>query len=465
MTAWMIRAATEVLGATTELTVRLPAILCMAAAAMLCYSTARRCVLARSGAEPTAARAGFIACALILFTPILAVLSVYMSTDPPFLLWWSLAMYFALEALTANRIRTWFGLGVALGLASLAKFLSLHFAVAFGLVLVVRSRQGNGVPWGRLAVAVATAAVVALPLFLWNAAHDWATFRFNLFARHLDQPISPLRPLGYVAGQAVVLTPGLFVCAVVAATRATRSGLRDRCVSGLLLGACAAVPVLFFLFSSLRTRVGMHWAAAGWIAALIWFAVGIAESRVRSRAVRWSIGSAVAISIAAHVLALLLPLVAPDLAALRWSVWDSKRPLQIKAVNEIFGWRELGARVDQTVRSMAEQDAPEAFVISNQYGVASSIAFYRPGDAPTHLWAPHRRHGENYRYWDDWPALRGRDALFVAKKNVEIELPVLARHFETVEAPTELPIEVSGRVVRSFYLVRCRGFDGRDPYP
>ena len=95
--------------------------------------------------------------------------------------------------------------------------------------------------------------------------------------------------------------------------------------------------------------------------------------------------------------------------------------------------------------------------------MASNVAFYMPGQPPTHLWAPRRTHGENYRFWDDFESMRGMDAVYVGKREKRIKeaRQRLKRHFSRVDQPEELPINVDGKVVRSFFLVRCYNFDGR----
>ena len=92
------------------------------------------------------------------------------------------------------------------------------------------------------------------------------------------------------------------------------------------------------------------------------------------------------------------------------------------------------------------------------------VSYAAPGHRlRTHLWSPPRAHGENYRFWDDYGALAGRDAVFVTKRKVERRVPGLKRYFSDVAEPEILPIHVRGGEVRRFFIVRCRGFSGEEP--
>jgi hypothetical protein len=155
----------------------------------------------------------------------------------------------------------------------------------------------------------------------------------------------------------------------------------------------------------------------------------------------------------------------------RWIRIDWKySDISVSKHYERFGWRELGNRVSEVRTEMvsAQQDGGGergVFVISDQYGMASNVAFYTPEQLRTHLWSRRRTHGENYRFWNDFEVLAGQDALFVVKdkKRADKALAKLAEHFEEVDEPEPFPIMVDGEEVRRFFLVRCRFFNGVEP--
>ncbi|MBN2302477.1 MAG: hypothetical protein JXN60_08180, partial [Lentisphaerae bacterium] len=135
---------------------------------------------------------------------------------------------------------------------------------------------------------------------------------------------------------------------------------------------------------------------------------------------------------------------------------------------ERYGWRQLGQQVDAVLKEMKqapENNGRDVFVICSQYGVASNLAFYTPGQIQTHLWSKRRVHGENYRFWDDFPSLKGMNAIFVVKQERHIEnaLSSLQKHFARLDAPLHVPITINGQQIRSFLIMRCYEFNGITP--
>jgi dolichol-phosphate mannosyltransferase len=396
---------------------------------------------------------------MILIAPLFAVLSIYMSTDPPLLFFWSLCCLWLESATASRRWTAWLGAGLALGLALMSKFLALLMLPAVGLYLLGSRRPAE---WSRWLAAGALALLVTVPLWLWNADNDWATFRFNFEARHETRDMSLLHPLEYLLGAMVALSPGLLVAAVRAVWWGFTTWRRERQPAYWFLVAMAATPLLGFFLVSLRRQVGLHWPAVGYLSAIILLALawGADTPWARRRWVTWSFWFCVGLTAIAH----LAPHVPPSW--LRTSLaWTGRQSIRVSAINEVYGWHELGREVARVRAELAADAGPgqAPFVISNQYGLASSIAFYDPEHGYPHIWSEPLNHGQSYHHWADFPSLRGQDALFVAKRHIEAWLPSLRQHFRRVDPPEELSISVDGEEVRSFLLVRCHEFDGRAP--
>lgn len=208
----------------------------------------------------------------------------------------------------------------------------------------------------------------------------------------------------------------------------------------------------------------MHWTVAAWFGALLWCAVSWSCGRawLGPRLVRWSAGICLAMLAGAHV-ALHLP---PSWFDLELAWGPRKKSVNVRAIRELYGWRELGARVAATLRDLGQESRGAPFLLGSNYGIASAARFYTPGHPESFLWVgPGIRHGQGYRHWSDFAALRGRNAVYVTKRRVEQALPSLRRHFARVGDPEELVIERGDYAVRSFFLVRCYGFDGREWTP
>src|SRR3954463_10046744 len=106
------------------------------------------------------------------------------------------AMLWALVRLhESDDPRWWFAAGLFAGLALLSKFTAvmlLPAVLAFALVPDWRKRWLlSPYPW----LAAMIAAIVFLPVLIWNAGHDWASFRFQFVRAVADHDLS-LRTVG-----------------------------------------------------------------------------------------------------------------------------------------------------------------------------------------------------------------------------------------------------------------------------
>ncbi|HLU39216.1 MAG TPA: glycosyltransferase family 39 protein [Planctomycetota bacterium] len=458
MTAWLIALATACLPDAGEVAVRLPAMLSMLLAAALAHGFARDVARARGVEAGAAAEAGCLAAALVFFVPLPAALSVYMSTDPPLIPLWLGASWALFAALQRGSTGAWLACGLSLGLAASTKLISLQLVATIGAFLVA-TRAGRAwlrrpQPWLALGVAL----VAATPMLVWNATHDWLTFRFNFDIRQRAQHASPWHPVVFVAGQLACLTPGFAVLAVLAC-------LRRRLAAPLAKAAmlCVLVPLAGFALVSLRREVGAHWTAAPWTGALVLLAVAFAlrdpwtGRRWARVAWRGSWALSLVVLAAAHAFA-----AAPHaFARLEVAGGQPRRVLR-----NLFGWPEVGRAVAAACAALrAEPDSQGVFVAAGQYGTAAAIAFYTPGRPQVALWGALRNHGRSYAQWDDWAALRGRDAVFVSKRPLaDWEVRLLQERFAVVGPVERIPITVGGEEGNAFYLVRCRRFDGRPPF-
>jgi dolichol-phosphate mannosyltransferase len=468
LTAYLIRLFTWVFGCSTEFTVRLPALVMLTVTSIVCYLLARTVVRNRGGAMVEAERAGFMAGLLIVFIPIFAVFAGYISTDPPLICFWTLALYLFYLSFTTGRWSAWIGAGIALGLAMMSKFLA--FLLVPGLLLFALTHKESRIWFRRPHAYVAgiCALLTFSPFLWWNATHGWATFVFNFVSRQEDNAFEPWRAAEFVLGQALALSPGVFVFAVVCLWLSLREYTRKRDMSLLFLGMSSLAPVVYFLCVSFRREVGIHWPAAGWIGSIVLVSCCLSESAsVSPPTARWRWGkAALALCIGMTVLIhLLVHVPSRWIEAANWRYPGDPDRINTEAANERYGWRELGQRVERMATEMKKEDGKDVFVISGQYGLSAGIAFYAPGQMRMHLWSRRRVHGENYRFWDNFGSLKGQNAIYVAKDQDQIvdAIFTLEDHFADVRPPEQLPILVDGRQVRSFFLLRCCNFDGIEP--
>ncbi|MEZ4239533.1 MAG: glycosyltransferase family 39 protein [Myxococcota bacterium] len=231
--------------------------------------------------------------------PPLALLTVLAVPDGLLLPLWALGLGAAIRG-----GRGWWAAGVLGGLASLTKYTGIGLLPLLILGADPAERRTRD-PWIGLALAVALLA----PNLLWNAAHGWVSFAFQLH----EGLLSPHPPgLGGIVRQ--VLDQALFAGPIAAAAGAVwmargAIGWRglDR-VDRLCLATSAPLAVGFAL-AALGGPPEAYWPAPAWIGV----GLGLARSggrllRVASLAVALSALQTAAIAV--HAERPLLPLVA-----------------------------------------------------------------------------------------------------------------------------------------------------------
>jgi len=330
--AWLIRGGTLLLGS-TAIGVRLPSIACGMIAALGVQAGAGEI----GGAEARGRAAG-----LFVALPLISGVFILATPDAPLLAAVSWALYAVLRATRPGEdprlsLRWWLIAGVLLGLGFLAKYtlVLVPAGVALAAALHRPLRRLYGTPGPFLAVLLT--ALVILPLVLWNANHDWVSFRFQL-AHGLGAPRggSALdREVSFLAGQFALASPVLFAMLAWATGKSLRDQLSPRSV---LLAGVVVLAFGFFAWSASRKPVEANWPALAYPAAIILLAAAPVERRGR----RWLV--------AGRALGIGLTLIA--LALVAFPLVTFKR--EPEATAQAYGWTEVATAVAEEAKR-AEQ--------------------------------------------------------------------------------------------------------------
>jgi len=267
MIAWFIRFGTAIFG-DTNLGVRFAGILAMLATQLLLADIVRRVTH------------DFRAIALVVLMPEAALyyglLMAKISPDVA-LIPFAVAMLWALVRLAESGDgRWWLAAGVFAGLSLLSKFTAMLWLPAVAAFMLVPSWRrrwlSSPYPWAAALIAVA----VFSPVLIWNAGHDWASFRFQFVRAFAAHELS-LRTVGDFIGLQFGLV-GIILMPVVlsgASMMAWRGYRRDDAVA-ILLSTAVLLPFLYFLWKSLTLRVGDTWPMFMWPAGFAAAAINIA---------------------------------------------------------------------------------------------------------------------------------------------------------------------------------------------
>ncbi|MEH2491571.1 4-amino-4-deoxy-L-arabinose transferase-like glycosyltransferase [Bradyrhizobium sp. AZCC 2230] len=189
----------------------------------------------------------------------------------------AVAMVWSLVRLTQSGDgRWWLAAGLFAGLSLLSKFTAIMFAPAVAAFLLVPDWRWRWLrsPYPYLAALIAIA--MFSPVLIWNAQHDWASFRFQGVRATANYGIS-LRTIGDFIGLQFGLVGFVMLPVVLLGlTMTVWRGYRRREPVAILLSTAVLVPFAYFFFKSLTLRVGDTWPMFMWPVGFAAVAVNLA---------------------------------------------------------------------------------------------------------------------------------------------------------------------------------------------
>jgi 4-amino-4-deoxy-L-arabinose transferase-like glycosyltransferase len=267
MIAWFIRFGTAIFG-DTNLGVRFAGILAMLVSELLLADIVRRLTHSM--------RAIVLAVLMMEAALYYGLLMAKVSPDIA-LIPFAVAMIWSLVRLAEGGDgRWWLVAGLFGGLALLSKFtvvMMLPAVLAFLLVPSWRVRWlTSPYPW----IAALIALTLFLPVMIWNAQHDWASFSFQLVRATATHELS-LRTIGdYIGLQFGLVGFVLLPVTLSGLVLSTWRGYWKGDAVAILLSTAVTVPLLYFLWKSLTLRVGDTWPMFMWPTGFAAAAVNVA---------------------------------------------------------------------------------------------------------------------------------------------------------------------------------------------
>ena len=406
---WLAHAAAS-LGGESPIALRWPFVLLFAAACWMMYLLTERLFSARAGMW-TVVTAQLI--------PVFSLSSgSWVLPDGPLLfasaataLALSHAVPVAAESVTAGGAqaawRPWLIVGLALGCAGLSKYhAALLGAGVAAFVLtdpIARRWISRPQPW----MAVLIAILCVAPVFIWNAQHDWISFRFQ--SGRAAGHGNPLTALGQnIAGQAGYLLPWFWVPLVVLLVRGLRTGPRDRAT--WFCCCLGAAPVIVFTLASLGGRAGLpHWPAPGFFMLLPLLGAAIARWELRAPATVHR-----RMRMAAAVYAGLLAIVVSHAS----TGWVARLVPSLRRADPAFELIEYRSLRDTLAQSGLLQ--PARFIITTDWIRGAKIGYALGPARPVLLFNDDGRH---FPYASDPRPLIGASGLLLMKVARDVSSP------------------------------------------
>lgn len=346
--AWQIAAGRLVAG-NTELAVRLFAVLNGVIVALAIHRIGVLLFDRRTAAL-----------AVIWYTASTAAALLFIATpDSPSVLFWTLTLWAIAEVVAGRSANWWLVAGLFVGLGIASKLTNAFLPIGIGL-FVLSSRERRvwlriWQPWAAIAVAV----IALVPMLMWNAQHEWATFLFQgqriAGGNYLtDGPVGNLVDL--LGGQLLAAGPILFVLAMAAIVIAFVRWLRP---DGLALTVLSSLPLILFMAQHiLRWKVEANWPVVIWPALALAGASLIANWRHWVGAVlRW-----VHVAVGAIAIGLVY-------AQALWQPFDVGA---LDRTREQRGW----AALQMELAALAEENGAQWIATQGGYGLGAELWTY-----------------------------------------------------------------------------------------
>jgi hypothetical protein len=474
LVAWLIRGSCELLGTWAEkhtgslmLAVRLPAVVCGSLLLASLYVLAVQ-VFNRP-------RLGLAVVVGALTFPVIAVGSSLMTIDAPYACCWGWALVFAHRAVTGRSSLAWEAAGLVIGLGILAKYTMIVFVPALALFLLTSRAHRRLLLSSGFWSMVGIAALCTLPILVWNAQHDWVSFRHVLRLAGLGATdevalrpgtgITPLGPLTYVGMQAALLLGYWFVVWVGAVLSC--NPLRESDAGVRFLWWLSVPMFLLFLAFSIKTGGGEpNWPitaylsgavlAAGWLATQLESSSALYRRCTRAAIALTCLAGLIVTAVihhSEHIHPLLANLVGPE---------TDSRPYPIRQLDptcRLRGWRTLAVALDRHRARLAAM-GEEPVLAAMSWSVPGEIGAHCAGRPQAYTLG--LMQGDRHSQYDFWTNPIDHPQEFIGRTFLLVGIPQeqVARAFERIDTPIRVTHRVNGRPVAGWHIFVCHGFKG-----
>lgn len=350
---------------------------------------------------------------LTLFSHVFAVIH---QPDSSLLFFWLLVLYFVQEFQLTGRNRNFIFAGIALGFALLCKYTAI--AIVPGVLIAIlcdpKLRKSLFTVYPYLALMIAL--IVFSPVIVWNADHDWISFRMQFNDRAAKAAGGNMIHYKYIlqllGTQLAMLTPLIFVLAIKSCLKMAMEWRRHRVVRLQFLSG--AVLIVGFTFISLTSKVKLHWLLPGYLGIIVCIVILFnAVEITRSKWVKSGVGFSLVLILVCHIL-FVLP------------------GFQIFQVNSWSGWRQFSEQVIELQREVGGPN--KVFIFTDSHKTAAYITLYSPNHQRTYAQNVIGGFSKQLSVWGVPESLKGMDGLYISRhsKLSPTEQDLLKQFFDDI---------------------------------
>ncbi|MCZ4271445.1 ArnT family glycosyltransferase [Maritalea porphyrae] len=265
---WVIWLTKTLTGSEAPIILRLPFVLMFSGATWMFY---------RIGARFHSERAGLFT-AIIANIPILFTLSIgsWMQPEAPLTLLWLVAVWLLMDIFFGpykrSPIKSWLLVGLVLGLTFMTKYHAVFLVYGAGLFALFNKDARKWILHPGPYLAFVVAAIISLPVLIWNLQNDMASFAFQ-GGRALGDQFRPEWLLRMIGGQLIYMTPWIALPALWVGAKSLFKGptavypLETQSGMSFFFVMLAHGPILFFTAVAAwsDTQFHFHWQAPGYM--------------------------------------------------------------------------------------------------------------------------------------------------------------------------------------------------------
>lgn len=412
-------------------------------------------ILLRFITQLASARLGLCLVLAATATPLFAVGGILMTIDPLSVLFWTAAMVSGWRAVREDSTRWWLWTGLWLGLGFLSKYTSLFQWLCWAVYFAVSPTARRQLKRPGLYLALGINLLLAAPVLLWNAQHDWITISHVASDGGLQKQFQPtLRYIReFIPIEIFLLNPVFSLATMWAGVAFWRQKPRDERLVYLF---CMGAPELIsYTLLSIHSRVLPNWIVPAVVplfacAAIYW------DKKYREglRSVR--IGLIGGLLIGSLVVFLMHH---PNIVT---KVAHVQIPPRYNPLRRVQGWQETAHMVGEARQRLLKEGKP-VFIIGNHYGITSQITFYLPEakalvtKVPLVYYQTAPRPENQFFFWPGYTDRKGQNAIYVTIAEEPSPAPErLIKEFASVKDLGIHKVLFKGNVWRHLQLFECR---------
>ncbi|MCB9883391.1 MAG: glycosyltransferase family 39 protein [Planctomycetes bacterium] len=391
--------------------------------------------------------------------------------DAPLICFWVATVY-ALYRARAGALRWWVVAGACAGAALLSKYTAAFLAIGGAMVLVTDPMMRKQLLRPGPCLGVIVAAIVFLPVVLWNVQNDFESFRFQTDGRFSKAHFGLKWFQQLVIGQVLMIHPAVAIASIVAVpwflrswilkSRPARSEVRDHRLSWI---AAFGLPLpAYFGVMSFWIQVKMNWLAPAIAILVLGLSIWVDRRASVTAPDRWFARGRIAL-----VSTALLLLLGPVL----WFVPSSKG-------TSWAGWDEIAQRAEEWEEIVDQRDGIEGnvFFFGPDYRDAAQLS-----RSLSMLWSSSGHHREasardrgepvlaqnvlgiqalQFDHWTNPASRIGQDAIFVVPRpNHRSGMVERASEcFDEVRRVDHVEVRRLGISLFDAEIYECRGYRG-----